>query len=281
VIRSALAVVPEAAYGGQMSDRIPVAHDGDGVLEIAHINRAGTPVGLYRPGGAEGSTLYIHGGAWVLGGLESYEDVCCDLARRSSSIVASIDYSLAPEGQHPAQIREVMAVLRYLRRTGRPVALAGDGVGAYLAVQTAAAALRRGIPLAGLALIYPLTGPPRAGGGAPGGAQWDLYRAAAPDPADPSLWLEDLELRGLPSTMLLAAEGDPARGEAERLRALLAAADVEVELLTHPGPAHDFLVPRPPRPEVDAALAEVADYLAPRLGVQPLMWQTYPPGGSR
>ena len=259
--------------------------DGD-ILEIAHINRAGTPVALYRPGGAEGTAIYLHGGGWVLGGLETYEDVCCDLARRSRSIVAAADYSLAPDGHHPSQIKEVMAVLRYFRRSGRPVALAGDGVGAYLAVQTAVAAIRRGIPLAGLALIYPLIGPPRAGAPAaatvPGiAAQWDLYLPNLPGADDPALWLDDLDLRGLPETFVVTAADDPMRGEAVRLAEAFTAAGGRAELFTHEGARHDFLLPRPPGPAADAGLAELADYLAPRLGVQALVWSTYPGGAAR
>lgn len=255
-------------------------HDGD-VLEIAHINRAGTPVGLYRPAGAEGTALYLHGGGWVLGGLDSYEDVCCDLAKRSHSIVAAVDYALAPEGHHPTQVKEVMFVLRYFRRSGRPVALCGDGVGAYLAVQTAVAAVRRGVALAGLVLVYPTVGPPRRGERAPDGsglaAQWDLYVPNLPEPGAPSLWLEDLDLAGLPPTFVVVAAEDPLAAEAERLVGALEAAGVGVEVQTHPGPAHDFLLPRPPRPEVDAALTEAADFLGPRLGVSPLVWSK--PGG--
>ena len=254
------------------------------VLEIAHINRAGTPVGLYRPGGAEGTAVYLHGGGWVLGGLESYEGVCCDLARRSGAVVAGVDYSLAPEGHHPAQIREVMAVLRYFRRSGRSVALAGDGVGAYLAVHAAVAAVRSGGPLAGLALVYPLLGPPRGRPAVPAGgtalqAQWDLYMPNLPTADDPPLRLEDLDLRGLPATFLVAADADPYAGDAVALQGALGAAGVPTELVTHPGAPHDFLLPRPPRPEVDAALTEVADFLSPRLGVQPLVWSR-PPGAG-
>lgn len=257
------------------------SHD-DGVLEIAHINRAGTPVGLYRPGGAEGTALYLHGGGWVLGGLESYEEACCEFARRSRAIVAALDYSLAPDGHHPSQIQEVMAVMRYFRRSGRPVGFAGDGVGAYLAVQTAVAAVRRVTPVVGLALIYPPIGPPRdvvpavAGSGLQ--TQWDLYVPNLPGPDDPSLWLDELDLAGVPATFILAAADDPLHADAVRLRDALAAAGVAVELVTHPGPAHDFLLPYAPRPEVDAALGEAADFLGARLGVQPLVWSK--PGGG-
>jgi acetyl esterase len=258
-------------------------HDDSDVLEIAHINRAGTPVGLYRPGGAEGTALYLHGGGWVLGGIDSYEEVCCEFARRSRAIVAALDYSLAPDGHHPAQIKEVMAVMRYFRRSGRPVGLAGDGVGAYLAVQTAVAATRKVVPIVGLALVYPPIGPPRDPASPPAGGgslqtQWDLYVPNLPGPDDPSLWLDELDLAGLPPTFIVTAEEDPLRPDAVRLRDALAAAGVAVELITHPGPPHDFLLPRAPRSEVDAALAEAADFLGPRLGIQPLVWSK--PGGG-
>lgn len=249
---------------------------GPAVTEVLEINRAGSPVRLYRPEGAEGTLVYLHGGGWVMGTLDTYDSFCRTLANRSGATVAALDYSLAPAAHHPTQVHEVWRVLRWLRKSGVPTSIAGDGVGAYLAVQAAVQAVNESLPLVGLGLVYPLTGPgPRAGldsgdgpavtGTLSGGAHWEHYLPLTPEAGAPPLRLDSLDLRGLPGTMVLSAAEDPRRGAADALTAQLAAAGVAVSTVRHAGPPHDFLSPAPPHPDADAALEELADFLS-RLG---------------
>ena len=60
------------------------------------------PVRIYEPEDARGTVVYLHGGGWVLGNLESVDAVCRALADESRARVVSIDYRLAPEHPFPA-----------------------------------------------------------------------------------------------------------------------------------------------------------------------------------
>lgn len=246
--------------------------DGADIAEVLEINRAGAPVRLYRPEGAEGTAVYLHGGGWVMGTLDTYDAFCRTLAARSGATVAALDYSLAPAAHHPTQINEVWRLLRWLRKAGMPTSIAGDGVGAYLAVQAAVLAAADDLPLVGLGLIYPLSGPdPRIAPDAPepsdaaGGAHWEHYLPAAPNPDAPPIRLDDLDLQGLPGTAVLSAAEHPRREQADRLVERLRAADVAVTVIEHAGRPHDFLSPTRPGTDADDALEELADFLS-RLG---------------
>ncbi len=262
------------AYVGEMRDT--EFSSGPDVAEVLEINRAGSPVRLYRPEGSEGTLVYLHGGGWVMGTLDTYDSFCRTLANRSGATVAALDYSLAPAAHHPAQIHEVWRMLRWLRKNGVPTSIAGDGVGAYLAVQAAVQAVTESLPLVGLGLVYPLVGPglragvddvdlPAAAGTLSGGAHWEHYLPAAPEPDAPPLRLDELDLRNLPGTMIVSAADDPRRESADALAAQLAAAGVPVSAVQHAGRPHDFLSPTQPDADADAALEELADFLS-RLG---------------
>jgi acetyl esterase len=75
---------------------------------------------LYVPENARAKTaaLYFHGGGWVLGGLETHDDVCAEMAAGANCAVALVDYRLAPEHRHPAQLEDSLKVWRWLRNQG-------------------------------------------------------------------------------------------------------------------------------------------------------------------
>ena len=68
------------------------------------------------PAEASGSagplTVYFHGGGWVVGDLDTHEELCHTLALRSGSRVLSVDYRLAPEHPFPAGIEDALAAFR-------------------------------------------------------------------------------------------------------------------------------------------------------------------------
>jgi acetyl esterase len=94
--------------------------------------------------------LYLHGGGFVVGGLESHDDVCAEISARCGIEVISLDYRLCPEHPHPAAYEDTLATIAHL--AGKPIILAGDSAGANL---VAAAALTRHPAIAGQVLIYP------------------------------------------------------------------------------------------------------------------------------
>lgn len=101
------------------------------------------PVRLYRAGDAPSPSpclLFMHGGGWVLGSLETHDWVCRRLARELGACVVSVDYRLAPEHPYPAAVEDCAAALRWLATEAGSlgldpdrIALGGDSAGGNLA----------------------------------------------------------------------------------------------------------------------------------------------------
>src|SRR6185295_16759694 len=122
---------------------------------------------LYMPEGRGPfpALVFFHGGGWVLGDLESHDDVCRTIASRTPAVVVSVDYRLAPEWTFPVPLDDCEAGLRWtvehaaeLGIDPARVAVGGDSAGGNLA---AALALRmrdrQGPRIAFQLLIYPAT----------------------------------------------------------------------------------------------------------------------------
>ena len=111
---------------------------------------------------AEPVIVYLHGGGWVVGTLDTPDALCRRLATRSGCRVLSVDYRLAPEHPFPAAYDDALAIIRWLEQSpkelGQPVsgvALAGDSAGGAIAL--AAALESSGERLGALLLLYPVT----------------------------------------------------------------------------------------------------------------------------
>lgn len=108
--------------------------------------------------------MYLHGGGWVLGSLDSHDAVCRQLALGSGCTVVSVDYRLAPEHPFPAAVLDAISAFRWLRDNPQPedfpgvVAVMGDSAGGNLSAVTSMAMRDSGEPLpAAQGLIYPGT----------------------------------------------------------------------------------------------------------------------------
>ncbi len=115
------------------------------------------PARVYRRRRARGHVLFFHGGGFVLGGLDSHEDVCCRIARASRATVVSVAYRLAPEFPFPAAPEDCYAAYLWLRARlpdDAPVVLCGDSAGANLATVVAMMARDRGAPAPRLQVLY-------------------------------------------------------------------------------------------------------------------------------
>ncbi len=106
----------------------------------------GVPVRVYEALDPRGSTLiYLHGGGWVVGDVETHDPLCRRVANATGARVVSVDYRLAPEHPFPASLNDAEDVLHWLwtEDPGRPLGVAGDSAGASL---TAGLALRAPTP---------------------------------------------------------------------------------------------------------------------------------------
>ncbi len=202
---------------------------------------------LYRPltGAPLGVVAYFHGGGFTNGDLDSHDAIACMMATESGCAVASVDYRVMPDHNFPAPFDDAVAALQWLLTWANElgidrsaVAAAGDSSGANLAM-AAALELRETLPLRSLWMAYPIIG-----------ADFDtvsyLENAHAPlltrarcqrilnDYSGGSLhegnWrvapllVEDLS--GLPPAIVIAADLDPLRSDAEVLANRLAGTEL-------------------------------------------------------
>lgn len=199
------------------------------------------PVRHYRPSVVETPVriLYIHGGGFVVGSLDSHDAICAELADGAKAELVAVDYRLAPEHVWPAAFEDCRDVLSALLADGREVVVAGDSAGGNLAAGItleASLAARRGI--VGQALIYPALGGDLISGSylemakAPGLSTTDVayYRDVlqAPDDDPVAYPLSAPDLSGLPPTYISAAFFDPLRDDSRHYAARLALAGVDV-----------------------------------------------------
>ena len=109
--------------------------------------------------------LYLHGGGFVIGNLETHDSLCRQLARRSGAAVLALDYRLAPEHRFPTAVEDAFAALRWLAGEGAAslgldgsrLAVGGDSAGGTLAAVCAILARDAGVPLAMQLLVTPGT----------------------------------------------------------------------------------------------------------------------------
>lgn len=222
------------------------------------------PGRLYVPSGqveTPGPTLlFLHGGGWVYGDLDSHDASCRFLAERSGVRVLAVDYRLAPEDPFPAAYDDAVAAYRWLVENAESVgadrdrlAVGGDSAGGCLAATTAIEAAREGLPLAFQLLIYPGTDHTATAGSRQMFAEgfyltsdfMDLATASyVPegwDPRDPRLSPLYADLpKGLAPAYVATAGFDPLRDEGEAYARKLADAGVTVELKRFPDQIHGF-----------------------------------------
>lgn len=167
--------------------------------------------------------LYYHGGGFVVGGLESHDDVCAEICAATGYDTVSVDYRLAPEHPHPAAFDDCLAAFRSTARTrAHPIVLVGDSAGGNLAAAVCHATRSDAVRPAGQMLIYPGLGGDHERGSyiehahAPLLTRADLefYRdvrtGGAEIGADPTYApLHDRTFADLPPTVIASAQCDP------------------------------------------------------------------------
>jgi len=223
------------------------------------------PVRVYTPeqavGGDAPLLVWLHGGGWVIGDLDTADATARALANRSGAVVVSVDYRLAPEHRAPAALDDALAVLTWSVENGEllgidagRVAVGGDSAGGNLA---AALCLRVrdefGPDVDFQLLVYPvvdctLSQPSMD----ENGEGYFLTRDAMAwfvehylgdtDPTDPLVSpLLAPSLAELPPAFVITAEFDPLRDEGEAYAAALRKAGVEVEVVRYDGQIHGFI----------------------------------------
>lgn len=206
--------------------------------------------------------VFYHGGGFVIGSLNSYDNLCRYICNRAKCIVVSVDYRLAPEHKFPAAVDDALTAYKWISRhakelNGDPqrIAIAGDSAGGNLAAVTAIGIRDHGeiLPLLQI-LIYPVVG------GAPetpshyefaegflltrSNILWfyKQYLSKPEDAADPRFALVLTENpNGLPEALVIIAGHDPLRDEGFAYANLLAKAGVPVEIMNYEKMVHGFI----------------------------------------
>jgi acetyl esterase len=207
--------------------------------------------------------VYLHGGLWVLGDLDTHDALCRRIAAGAGVEVLAVDYRRAPEHPWPAAVDDAVAALRWastwLAAAGAGVvAIGGDSAGGCVAA-LACLALRDAPPadrvtLTAQILVCPntdLTGAqPSMTGKATGfGLEAADVRTAA------HLWmpagarladgdvspLHAASLHDLPPAVIITAEHDPLRDEGDAYAARLAAAGIPTVHRREPDLPHGFV----------------------------------------
>lgn len=195
------------------------------------------------------SVIYVHGGGFVIGGLESHDDVCAEIADATGLQVVAVDYRLAPEHRWPAQIRDVEAVWHAL---DRPAVVTGDSAGGMLAASLCLSQQGRRQPL-GQVLIYPGLGGDGSAASYRDNAEAPLLRTAdlneyqnalhgegpVTDPLAHPLRAKDLS--GLAPAFIVSADIDPLRDDSSDYASRLEQAGVPVRLRNEPELPHGYL----------------------------------------
>ena len=151
---------PEAVRALRMSRLRPPTVS---VHEIRDVDAGGVPARLYRPSADRdlGLLVLFHGGGWVVGNLETHDNLARALAAESGQAVLSVDYRLAPEHPFPAGLEDAFTATAWACENagalgcdpGR-VAIGGDSAGANLAAVVTQAGT---LPLRFQLLVYPVT----------------------------------------------------------------------------------------------------------------------------
>ncbi|MGS2809226.1 MULTISPECIES: alpha/beta hydrolase [Nocardia] len=260
----------------------------DRVEQLAIPTRAGAiRARLYRAntaasGGDTPALVYLHGGGFILGTLDGADELCRAIAAGSAWTVVSLDYRLAPENPYPAALEDCLDAYAWLTRTASElgidpglIAIGGDSAGGNLA---AALCLHRRderspLPVTQV-LAYPAVDRTFS---APSWSEfadapllstvdarwcWDHYvgpghraddHLAAPMRAE--------SLHGLPPALILTAEVDPIRDDAEAYAGRLQRDGVPVSLTRYAGVFHGFITEVDVFAQAKQAIDEVCQHL--------------------
>ncbi len=240
----------------------------------------------YAPDNANGScVIYIHGGGFILGGLDSHDDICCGIAHDAGVTVIAVDYRLAPEHVFPAAFDDCVAATSWVFDNsarleidpGR-IVLAGDSAGGNLAAATCLARRDRGhtMPVAQV-LIYPALGGDKSRGSylsrrtAPGltTADMDYYEQAylgsdAQANRSSKFYapLLETDFDGLPPAFLVACEWDPLRDDCFDYAQCLHAAGITARVRHEPELVHASLRARHTSPAAAAMFKAITDAIS-------------------
>jgi len=225
------------------------------------------PVRLYTPETEAGPNglpilLFLHGGGWVFGDLDTHDAMCRGLAHDAGCLIVSADYRLAPEHKFPAGLDDCLTALYWVAANAAQIggdatrlAIGGDSAGGNLAAAACQVARDRGgPPIVFQLLIYPavdftadMTSSRNNAVGfglSDPAIAWmrDCYLNDPFDATDPRASpMMAKDLKGLPPALIQTAEFDPLHDEGKAYADGLRAAGSTAIHINYPGMIHGFM----------------------------------------
>lgn len=221
--------------------------------------------------------LYLHGGGWLFGGLNSHRALVSRISRVSGIPALALDYRMVPAVEFDQEIEDCVSGYRWLLDRGiepEHIVIMGDSAGGYLTVATALRARDHGLPipaaLVGISGVYDMGTASKAAHanaerdptGSLAALEWMLETVLGGlDPEDPKVSPVHADLTGLPKTLLTASASEILYSDSEDLARLLVAAGVPCTLHVWNGQAHVFQALGPLIPEAKQAIADIGEFV--------------------
>lgn len=239
------------------------------------VDAGGVPATIFhREGASDRWLVYLHGGGYSIGSVDTHRDLILRLARAADAHAFAIDYRLAPEHPFPAALDDATLAWRWLLARGvdpRRAVMAGDSAGGGLTVATLVALRDAGQPLpAGAVLISPWADLSLRGASIDLHARYDylhrpvletyVRRYAPRDPRHPLVSPVYADLRGLPPLVIQAGAAEALLDDAVDLAERAERHGVPTTLHVFPEMIHVFHV-IPSLAETREAVGEIASFM--------------------
>ena len=253
------------AFAAGRPDHIKVVGSRAGAVGLRH----------YSAGGGGASIVYVHGGGFVMGGLDSHDDVCAEICAATGYDVIAVNYRLAPEHRHPAMFDDALVATRHVfAMSSQPVLLCGDSAGGNLAAAVAHTLRNTETQITGQLLIYTALGGDATTGSylrhadAPMLSRDDVmfYEnirvEGQPPTSDPTYApLMDRDFSGLPPTIVISAKFDPLSDDGHDYCQRIAAAGGRSRWVNEEGLVHGYLRARHSVPRAKQSFARITSAL--------------------
>jgi acetyl esterase/lipase len=246
----------------------------------------GVPSEWVRPAttvASDACVVYLHGGGYVLGSVNTHRGLASHLAARTGLPVLVVDYRLGPEHPFPAALDDALAAYEWVLTQGFApdrLVIAGDSAGGGLTLATLHALRDRGRPLPAAAVpISPWTDLTLSGESMdaldahdpmvrrPGLQRMADWYLGDHDPNDPLASPVFGDAKGLPPLLIHVGEVETLLDDSKRYAAAAEAAGVDVTLEVWPEMTHVWHAFGPMIPESDAAVTRVAEFVAQHLNL--------------
>ncbi|WP_323101391.1 alpha/beta hydrolase [Intrasporangium sp. YIM S08009] len=267
----------EESQAPPLADRLPLHAVDDTTVPTP---AGDVPVRVYTASAQPrpGVVVYLHGGAFFLGSLDTHDHLARSLAAETGRPVVSVGYRRAPEARFPAGLDDAYAVVRWAHRPTEPLALVGDSSGGTFVAAVAAMAHDDGFDgithqvlwYPSLDLDFDVDRYPslrenavgyglETAGLAPFNA---FYVESGADPADPLVSpIKREDLSGLPPALVVTGEHDPLRDEGELYGQRLREAGVAATVSRYAEAGHGFVQHFSWLPEYHRVFTETAAFI--------------------